>query len=371
MKNELSATDKIKIAYYNYLRVKPYNKIKVSEVIKAAGVNRSSFYRSFEDIYSLYTAMCEELINSILLSMPQQPDPDESGTTVNAAAEKALAFSDAVKLLAGKNGNKQFLYKLRNSYYDALRVNAISSGIWTEELHYQLNFSADFLTLRLCATIMDEEYEEKNFADVDYVYDHDADPLDNISEALRALYGGTRTVQYGLLLSLVRRFSTGDSRSHSVTELFSYSGFSRTEFYRLYSHKSDYFAKLENVLCLMIIKGVLPLLAAEDVSRFTPLLNNWDKYYKEIERNAVINGLKDGYLLEFGTRAIMHLQNEYIKSYEKSIGKKVTAEQKNALSFFVTSAICCFVYYIATMDREQYFNRMSALFELKNKMLAD
>ena len=368
MNKEETAPEKIKRAYKDYLKVKPYNKIKVSEIIKAADVNRSSFYRHYEDVYSLYTELCDELINVILVEMPRASDGADIRQNAEKALDRALAFTDEIKLLAGKNGNKQFLYKLRNSYYEALKTNAEKNGLWDMDRQYIVSFSADYLTLSLSRQITEESYTPIDFAGINFVYDFSADPVDNISEALRMLNGGTRDTQAAFFISLIRRFSTGDSRARPVTELFSYSGFSRAEFYRLYLHKNDYFSKLENALYLIVVKGIVPLLCEDDPIKLTVALDNWDKYYKEIERNAVINGLNDGYLLELGCRAIMHLCGEYKKNVEKRLGKKITGELLNALNFFICSAVCCFVYYIATMDREQYFSRMEKLYEIKKQM---
>ena len=367
MFKEDSASTRIKRVYRDYLGVKQYNKIKVSEIIKAADVNRSSFYRHFDDVYSLYTEVCDDLINVILLEMPVASDTSDLRQIAEDALHRALTFVEEIKLLAGKHGNKQFLYKLRNAYFEALKTNAVKNGLWNEDILYMADFAADYLTLTLSRILMEEEIQLMDFSAIDYVYDFSADPVDNVSEALRMLNGGRRDTQAAFLVSLIRRFSTGDQRAKPVTELFSSTGFSRAEFYKLYSHKTDYFSKLENALYLIVVKGVVPLLEADDPMVLTAALDNWDKYYKEIERNAVINGMKDGYLLEFGIRIILYLCEEYKKSVEKRLGQKIADERRNALGFFVTSASCCFVYYIATMDREQYFRRINALYEIKKQ----
>ena len=367
MYKEDSASVRIKRAYRDYLRVKQYNKIKVSDIIKAADVNRSSFYRHFDDVYSLYTEVCDDLINVILLEMPVASDTADLRRVAEDALRRALTFVEEIKLLAGRNGNIQFLYKLRNAYFEALKTNAVKNGLWNEDIRYMVSFSSDYLTLSLNRIIMEGEISFPDLSAIDYVYDFAADPVDNVSEALRMLNGGRRDTQAAFLVSLIRRFSTGDQRAKPVTELFSSTGFSRAEFYKLYSHKSDYFSKLENALYLIVVKGVVPMLEADDPMVLTAALDNWDKYYREIERNAVINGMKDGYLLEFGIRIILCLYEEYKKGVEKRLGQKLTDERRNALGFFVASAACCFVYYIATMDREQYFRRINALYEIKRQ----
>lgn len=77
MVKEDNASVRIKRTYRDYLRVKQYNKIKVSDIIKAADVNRSTFYRHFDDVFALYTEVCDDLINVILLEMPVASDTSD------------------------------------------------------------------------------------------------------------------------------------------------------------------------------------------------------------------------------------------------------------------------------------------------------
>ena len=269
MFKEDSASTRIKRVYRDYLGVKQYNKIKVSEIIKAADVNRSSFYRHFDDVYSLYTEVCDDLINVILLEMPVASDTSDLRQIAEDALHRALTFVEEIKLLAGKHGNIQFLYRLRNAYFEALKTNAVKNGLWNDDILYMSDFAADYLTLSLSRIIMEEEISFPDLSAIDYEYDFSADPVDNVSEALRVLNGGRRDTQAAFLVSLIRRFSTGDQRAKPVTELFSSTGFSRAEFYKLYSHKSDYFSKLENALYLIVVKGVVPLLEADDPTVLT------------------------------------------------------------------------------------------------------
>lgn len=364
-----SAENKIKKAYYACLRTKPYNKITVSEIIKAAGVNRSTFYRYYTDIFSLYKAVSGDLITSVLFNMPAAVNGADMRACAEETIKKALIFKDELTLLAGKNGNIKFLYELRNAYFEALKTNAVKNGLWNKENSYFTCFAADYLVFTLAYLINDEKYKLMDFSDIDFLYDYNADPVYNLSEALRILNGGSRDVNSAFILSLIRRFSVGDSRARPISEIFSYSGFSRTEFYKLFSHKADCFQKIEKALLLIIVKGVIPFLEIDTPDKLSLVLNNWDKYYKEIERNAVIIGLNDGYLLEIGLKTIIYLYTEYKTAFEKRIKVKLTAEMENELAFFVCSAVCGFAYYIATMDKAEYFRRMNSLFDVKNRQL--
>ena len=43
-----------------------YSKVKVSDIIRIADVNRSTFYRNFEDIFDMYKKICNEYIDFVI-----------------------------------------------------------------------------------------------------------------------------------------------------------------------------------------------------------------------------------------------------------------------------------------------------------------
>lgn len=368
MTEESSARNRIKDAYLAFMRDKPYNKIKVSDIINAAGISRSTFYRNFEDVYALYNAVCEDIITDVLLDVQEDFHRRDMRLFVEAISEKVLRHADKIQLVAGKNGNKIFVFRLRNSFYESLRRHIMSAEKWDDTHRYFVHFSADYLSIVLCDAIRDNAIEYNTFRELDFSYDFDLDPVDNICEALRVLNGGSKDVQTAFFLSVVRFFSAGDSRKRPITELLSYSGFSRTEFYKFYSHKQDYFNKIGNALYVVTIKSLLPLFEKNDPHAFEIVLDSWDKYYTEIERNALIKGMRSGYLLELWTDVFLHLYAAYMELLEEKNGGTLDESTRKTMSFFICSAGCCFLYYMITEDREMYFRNIEALYDFKKRM---
>lgn len=368
MATELSARERIINAYLVFLKEKDYNRIKVSELISAANVNRSTFYRNFEDVYSLYSAICNDLKEEMEKEIHAIFDPSDMRKSAIRSVAKVLEHSDKIALLAGRKGNRKFLYDIRNTCFNALKKDTEEAGLWNEDRHYIIGFSADFVVLKLAYIILDDDNEFNDFEDIDYTYDLDADPIDNVVRALNILYGGNHDMHTALFLSALRKFSLGDSRHKTITELFGYSGFSRTEFYKVFKNKEDYFVKFDNLIYLIVIKEILPRLMGDDPNVFIPILDHWEKYYKEIERSAIINGLEDGYMLHLGIKTLWYLHRAYSHKIEKDRGRVLDEREQDELAFFVCSAVCCFVYYIATMDREQYFRQINALYLIKRQM---
>lgn len=369
MNDENSARSKIKSAYLQYLNLKPYNKIKVSDIISTADINRSTFYRNYEDIFELYEDICNEEITSILNDIHPMHSSEDVRIAAFAAKNKAMKHIDKIKLLCGKNGNLQFLYKLRNEYFDAMKKNAEEAYLWDEDRHYIVSFSADYLILYLSREISENRPDINLYDDIDYTYYYDIDPIDNVTSALKKLNCRSVDFQTAIFLSVIKKFSFGDFRHSSITDLFSFSGFSRTEFYRFYTNKYDYFKKLEDAIYLILSKTVIPLLLENKPECLNDVLDNWDKYHNDIEKTALLKGVSGGYLLDMGTRVLSHIFSGYMDKMQKKLGRSFTDDEEAASGFFVCSAICCFVYYVADSNKEQYFKRINTLFEFKEKML--
>ena len=91
-------------------------------------ISRSSFYRNFEDIFELYNSVCEDIITDVLLDIQEDFVQRDMRLFVEAISEKVLHHSEKIRLVAGKNGNKLFVFRLRNSVYETLRRHIMSAG---------------------------------------------------------------------------------------------------------------------------------------------------------------------------------------------------------------------------------------------------
>lgn len=71
---------------------KPLEKIKVKELCDLACINKSTFYAHYQDIYALATAIEEELVASVVASLPQLTASDVSERTEWLTRELFRAF---------------------------------------------------------------------------------------------------------------------------------------------------------------------------------------------------------------------------------------------------------------------------------------
>lgn len=60
-----ASVERIQQAFMLFLREKELSQISVSDLCKEAGINRSTFYANYADIYDLANKLCQELENEV------------------------------------------------------------------------------------------------------------------------------------------------------------------------------------------------------------------------------------------------------------------------------------------------------------------
>lgn len=60
-----ASVERIQQAFMLFLREKELSQISVSDICKEAGINRSTFYANYADIYDLANKLCQELENEV------------------------------------------------------------------------------------------------------------------------------------------------------------------------------------------------------------------------------------------------------------------------------------------------------------------
>lgn len=108
--------DKIIFAMAELMKEKSYRKIGVAEICEKAGINRSTFYRNFEDVYDLVKKLPQELLRKL-----EEFGLDCLSINHDATAEErfsfligAISIKDAFFTFVDKNGNYEFIPALMN-----------------------------------------------------------------------------------------------------------------------------------------------------------------------------------------------------------------------------------------------------------------
>lgn len=118
-------------AFIHLLRKKPIDQISITELCKKAGVNRSTFYAHYLDIYDLMDQVSEHFVRSMFQDMIGElgePNADRSSDgahpLVMRALETTLANRELCRLLVLPNPNLSF--KLIREVLDWCRMRYVA-----------------------------------------------------------------------------------------------------------------------------------------------------------------------------------------------------------------------------------------------------
>ena len=100
------AKQQIKSSFIKLLNERPITQITVKEIVEDCGVNRNSFYYHFQDIPSLLEEIIVEMVDRVILSLPEDVSFEEQVTVALGLIEenKRLVYH----IFSSTNSNKVF-----------------------------------------------------------------------------------------------------------------------------------------------------------------------------------------------------------------------------------------------------------------------
>ena len=105
-------------ALLNLMAIKPFEKITINNIADEAHVNRSTFYRYYDDKYQLLDRIEDNLIEQINL-MRNQANPLQSSHSQALLQTEVSFFNQYFKelqILLGRNGDQYFETKLTQGF---------------------------------------------------------------------------------------------------------------------------------------------------------------------------------------------------------------------------------------------------------------
>ncbi len=76
-KRKRDSQEKIKKVFIDMIQTKEINEINVTDIVKKADINRSTFYANYIDIYDLADKIKEEMFQNIINLYPEQSEKKE------------------------------------------------------------------------------------------------------------------------------------------------------------------------------------------------------------------------------------------------------------------------------------------------------
>ena len=114
-------------ALMDLMNEKPYETITVAGIAERAMVNRTTFYRHYEDKNDLFTRGMDEMLDEIWSPLRSVPEEIELNGIAKPQKHTLAMLShikhnlDFYKLMFGSRGSGDFVLRMRNSAADAFR----------------------------------------------------------------------------------------------------------------------------------------------------------------------------------------------------------------------------------------------------------
>ena len=249
MEPETSARERITAAFLALLADTPYTKIKVSALIAQAKVNRSTFYRYFENTEDLLECTAEALQQKIAVE-PPFPVTDVSSLEDYADAIFALAQKHhaTVALLGGENGDMAVAYRIAEAVKERLSAAKEAAGITDPAVENCLRMASPTLSFYFITGGVHALGKDRTPLVMEIEYDRSHSMLANVSLLLAKRVGGSPFFHYDLLCAYVKLDASNEQsyRNITVTQLLATAGISRTEFYKYYKNIGDFFEAFED-----------------------------------------------------------------------------------------------------------------------------
>ena len=252
MPQAVPARERIKDAFYMLLRDTPYRKIKVSALIAAAGVNRSTFYRIFENTEDLMECVAEELQQRITVPPPFAVTNAETlERYANLLFDLARQNHAKAALLSGENGDMSVAYRLAEAVKNRLTAAKDAAGISDPGVERCLQMAGPSLAFYFITGGVAPEQDIHEPIRFEIVYDRKRSLLENVAVLLARRRNGNPFFHYDLLCAYIKLDAVNEAayRNITVSQLLETAGIARTEFYKYYKNINDFFESFEDA-CL-------------------------------------------------------------------------------------------------------------------------
>ena len=243
-----SARDRIMSAFFELLKDKPYTKITVSAVIALAQVNRSTFYRNFENVEDLMECATDE-VTKVIAVEPPFPVTDRASLERygQLIMDLAAEYHQWAALLCSENGKSANGYRIANAVRDQLEAVKQAAGISDPEVDNCINLASPTLSFFFKAGFVFLA-GDLSAPQAEIRFDPACSMLQNVGRLLSRRRGGSDYFHYDLLCAYVLLDSKDRQayRDISVSELLATAGIARTEFYKYYKNIEDFFEAFED-----------------------------------------------------------------------------------------------------------------------------
>ncbi|MDO4648828.1 MAG: TetR/AcrR family transcriptional regulator C-terminal domain-containing protein [Eubacteriales bacterium] len=124
----VNTTETVRRIFLELLAEKPIRKISVTEICTKAGINRTTFYKHYLDVYDLMDQTEEYVLTSFQEKLDDMVNRDLRGALIDILGYMKR-YASQFGALFGPNGNPDLMVRLSKLCYPLFQRNADMDGV--------------------------------------------------------------------------------------------------------------------------------------------------------------------------------------------------------------------------------------------------
>ena len=358
--------------YYLSFLTRPTDieRISVSALTKAAGVNRTTFYKLFPNTTALYDACCDELTDKFLaVPIPERKTPEGMRDYADALWKTTVENETLMFTLSHRVNKRAMPYQIARR----LKAQLAASLTDDERVSFQVQENlataqelfSTWLTLITVEKLAPGIYPDQNLP----VYDPSRSLIENIAVCFAVRYGGNEDFYYTLGGAALKLLSQKRFFDVKLSEFCAAAGYPRSTFYAHFTDFTDYVMKVLDNSVIVCVSAFLYFL--DNPQTLTPealaiFRGEMVAFKTKAVRAIFLNG-NITYLLG---GLFTYLMRIFIADREKA-GETHSYEFNSLLSYYLTYAMRLFMMnYIGDMTDAELLAKRKELERIKKKLRA-
>ena len=371
LKKELSADEKIHAAYVTLCETKPYNKIKVSEIIEIAGINRTTFYKHYAGMPDLILSVYHRYIKAILAV----PDDMAIKTAQDLEAYTNLIWNrlvsrktDILRMLT-QPGVLRMIVMCGLALRKRLQHLAKKAKLTDPAVYRNIRYTPYLFIVRLFIELKGADVLKPALAAQQQVFDFTHSIPDNLSHYMEVNLGGSSDFHYALFGAYIKLTSLDGEENITVTKLLDTAGISRTQFYLYYKNMDDFREKFYYTCFELVIELMLYVCRRPDPVPEEEVSAMRETIYASYNQKATRRLLATGEIVEYGAYIVANLYVRYKEQLERERGR-LTPDEEGALIYYIgVMATVSLWYYLRRIDYETYCRNVADVKKITAKAL--
>ena len=368
---ELSAVEKIHDAYVKLCETKPYNKIKVSEIIAIAGINRTTFYKHYAGMPDLILSVYHRYIKAIL-AVPDDmaiKTAQDLETYTNLIWNRLVSRKTEILRMLGQPGVLRMIVMCGLALRKRLQHLAKKAKLTDPAVYRNIRYTPYLFIVRLFIELKGSDIVLLNLSAQRQVFDFTHSIPDNLSHYMEAHLGGSSDFHYALFGAYIKLTTLDAEENITVTKLLDTAGISRTQFYLYYKNLDDFREKFYYTCFELAIELMLYVCRRPDPVPEEEVSTMRETIYASYNRKATNRLLATGKIVEFGAYIVANLYVRYKEQLEHERGA-LNPDEEGALIYYIgVMATVSLWYYLRRIDYETYCRNVADVKKITAKAL--